>query len=147
MTCWALWWVRNDSVWKGKIARVATVYILAKSTSNQWIKARNKFEVPTCAFLTGKDGAKRWRRPIDGVVKINVDAAIFSESSKYNFARVARRNEHELSLEVVTCCRQGVVSPELTEAMEMREALSWIKKKIWNKVIIETDCLTIIQAL
>ena len=26
MTCWALWRVRNDSVWKGKIAMVANVY-------------------------------------------------------------------------------------------------------------------------
>ena len=59
MTCWALWRMRNDSVWKGKSARASTVLVLAKSSLNQWTKAQDKFEVPKCAFLTSEDGAER----------------------------------------------------------------------------------------
>ncbi|XP_062085344.1 uncharacterized protein LOC133791431 [Humulus lupulus] len=146
MTCWALWRVRNDCVWKGKVARVATVTNLAKHTLVQWTKAQDKFEVPTATFLTKEDGAESWRKPAAGIVKINVDAALFSDSSTYSFACVAR-NDQGHTLEAITCCRNGVVSPELVEAMGMREALSWIKKKSWDKVIIETDCLTVVQAL
>ncbi|XP_062086518.1 uncharacterized protein LOC133792627 [Humulus lupulus] len=146
MTCWALWRVRNDCVWKGKVARVATVTSLAKNTLDQWTKAQDRFEVPTAAFLIEADGADIWRRPAAGVIKINVDAALFSESSTYSFACVAR-NDQGHTLEAITCCRNGVVSPELAEAMGMREALSWIKKKSWDKVTIETDCLTVVQAL
>ncbi|XP_062086997.1 uncharacterized protein LOC133793717 [Humulus lupulus] len=146
MTCWALWRVRNDCVWKGKVARVATVTSLANNTLDQWTKAQDRFEVPTAAFLTEADGADIWRRPAAGVIKINVDAALFSESSTYSFACVAR-NDQGHTLEAITCCRNGVVSPELAEAMGMREALSWIKKKSWDKVTIETDCLTVVQAL
>ncbi|XP_062094300.1 uncharacterized protein LOC133800357 [Humulus lupulus] len=146
MTCWALWRVRNDCVWNGKVARVATVTNLAKNTLYQWTKAQDKFEVPTVAFLIEEDGAAIWSRPAAGTIKINVDAALFSESSSYGFACVAR-NDQGHTLEAISCCRNGVVSPELVEAMGMREALSWIKKKAWDKVTIETDCLTVVQAL
>ena len=56
-------------------------------------------------------------------------------------------NDQDHTLEAISCCRNGVVSPELAEAMGMREALSWIKKKAWDKVTIETDCVTVVQAL
>lgn len=38
-------------------------------------------------------------------------------------------------------------SSELAEGMTMKEALSWIKSNAWRQVIIETDSLTIVQAL
>ncbi|XP_062100043.1 uncharacterized protein LOC133805913 [Humulus lupulus] len=146
MTCWAIWKVRNDVVWKGKIPRVATVHHLATSMLEQWTRAQNKVETPTAAYLTKEDGVEKWRLPAEGVVKVNVDAALFSEIPAFIYACVAR-DSHGHVLEAITCCRQGVVSPEMAEAMGVREALSWIKRKNWNHVLIETDCLTVIQAL
>ena len=133
-------------MWKGKIARVNTVCHLAQSTLSQWSRAQDKFEIPTAAFLTNDDGAEKWSKPAFGVLKINVDAALFSEASTYSFVCVARDDQGHF-IEATTCCRQGVVSPELAEAMGVREALSWIKKKAWSQVVIETDCLTVVQAL
>ncbi|XP_062114086.1 uncharacterized protein LOC133825112 [Humulus lupulus] len=146
MICWALWRVRNDSVWKGKCARVNMVCNLAHSTLVQWTRAQDKFEVPTAAFLTSDDGAEKWIKPTPGVIKINVDAALSTEASTYSFACVARDDQGHF-IEAITCCRQGVVSPKMAEAMGVREALSWLKKKYWSHVVIETDCLTVIQSL
>uniref|UniRef100_A0A803NUV7 RNase H type-1 domain-containing protein n=1 Tax=Cannabis sativa TaxID=3483 RepID=A0A803NUV7_CANSA len=50
-------------------------------------------------------------------------------------------------LEAISSCRTDVVTPELAEAMGVREALSWLKKKGWNRVTIESDSLTVVQAL
>ena len=63
MICWALWHVKNDSVWKGKQSRVASVCNLAKCTLYQWTKAQDKLEVSTTAFLTKEDGAEKWIKP------------------------------------------------------------------------------------
>lgn len=38
-------------------------------------------------------------------------------------------------------------TPVFAEAMAMREALSWIKSNSWNQVIIETDCLVVVQGI
>uniref|UniRef100_A0A803P7F6 RNase H type-1 domain-containing protein n=1 Tax=Cannabis sativa TaxID=3483 RepID=A0A803P7F6_CANSA len=41
----------------------------------------------------------------------------------------------------------GVVRPELAEAIGVREALSWIKANGWQQVTLESDCLLVIQAI
>ena len=80
------------------------------------------------------------------MIKVNVDAALFPEEDKFSFACVAR-NDQGHAIEAITCCKQGVTSPEMAEAIGVKEALSWIKRKSWQRVIVETDCLTVVQAL
>lgn len=41
----------------------------------------------------------------------------------------------------------GHVSPGVAEAIGVREALSWIKKKGWKKVVLEMDCLVVVQSI
>ncbi|KAM6544107.1 hypothetical protein CsatB_008554 [Cannabis sativa] len=146
MTCWAIWKARNDCVWKEKTASVAAVTILASSMLEQWSKAQDKTHVPTAAFLSPADGALSWQKPATGEVKINTDAALFSDPNRYSFACVARDDSGHV-LEAISSCKLGVVTPELAEAMGVREALSWLKKKGWNRVTIESDSLTVVQAL
>uniref|UniRef100_A0A803P4Y6 Uncharacterized protein n=1 Tax=Cannabis sativa TaxID=3483 RepID=A0A803P4Y6_CANSA len=82
--------LENDCVWKEKNASVATVTILASSMLEQWSKAQDKDYVPTAAFLTAADGALSWQILATGEVKINTDAALFSDPNRYSFACVAR---------------------------------------------------------
>lgn len=96
--------------------------------------------------MTQEDGAVHWVLPKEGTVKVNTDAAIFSESNCYSFAMVARSHKEDL-VEAKSCCRQGSISPELAEVMGLREALSWIKMNRWPVVDVETDCLLIVQAI
>lgn len=58
---------------------------------------------------------------------------------------VARDDKREL-LQVKSRLQNGVVSPELAEAMTMKEALSWIRARTWRQVTIEADCPTVVQA-
>uniref|UniRef100_A0A803QH35 RNase H type-1 domain-containing protein n=1 Tax=Cannabis sativa TaxID=3483 RepID=A0A803QH35_CANSA len=43
--------------------------------------------------------------------------------------------------------KQGVIQPVVAEALGVKEALSWIKEKGWIGVYVETDCLSVTQAL
>lgn len=89
---------------------------------------------------------EHWEQPKEGTIKINTDAAIFTNSNRYSYSMLARNHRGEL-LEARSTCKQGCVQPELAEAIGIREALSWVKAKQWPAVVLETDCLTLVQAL
>ena len=40
-----------------------------------------------------------------------------------------------------------MINSELGEALGVREALSWIKRRQWSNVVVETDSLLVVQAL
>lgn len=91
MICWAIRTVRIDQVWKNKGATVATVVFLAKTTLQNWTKAQDRNVVPVAAFLTEADGSERWIRPVGTSIKVNVDAALFTESGNYSYACGSRQ--------------------------------------------------------
>ena len=80
------------------------------------------------------------------IFKINTDAAIFEETNSYSFTWIARYHEGSL-VEACSKCLRGTPSPELAEVMGIREALSWVMSKDQKNVIIESDCLQIVQAI
>ncbi|KAM6553256.1 hypothetical protein CsatB_014018 [Cannabis sativa] len=102
--------------------------------------------IPTAAFLTDVDGAETWIKPVVNTLKINVEVAIFSEIRTYSFAGVIR-DEIGALVEAFSCCRSGVLQPKMVEDLGVKEALSWIKAKDWKEVVIESDSLTVVQAL
>ena len=60
---------------------------------------------------------------------------------------IARDHEGRLA-EAASSCRKGCIDhPELAEAIGIKEALSWVKAKDWRRVILETDCLVVTQAI
>ncbi|XP_060964189.1 uncharacterized protein LOC133033466 [Cannabis sativa] len=144
--CWAVWKTRNDLVWSDTVTTAAAVVFLAKNTLSNWCNAQDRMLVPTAAYLTGKDGHSAWSRPGANTIKVNIDAAIFDSNGTYSFVCVARdANGH--FVEAITRCRAGIVTPELAEAMGVREALSWIKQRDWQEAVVETDCLSVVQAI
>uniref|UniRef100_A0A803QFA4 RNase H type-1 domain-containing protein n=1 Tax=Cannabis sativa TaxID=3483 RepID=A0A803QFA4_CANSA len=70
----------------------------------------------------------------------------FLDCQDYGYGIVAR-DEHGFMLEGVSRLCHGSVCPELAEAIGVREALSWIKDKQWPHVILETNCLVVVQAI
>lgn len=97
-------------------------------------------------FITPADGNEHCQLPRINTVKVNTDAALFEESGHFSFSMLARDHDRKL-IEASTSCRQGLVALELAEAIGVREALSWVKKKGWPEVTMETDCLVVVQAI
>lgn len=75
-----------------------------------------------------------------------MDAALFEDPSRYSHAFIAR-DHSGLLMQALSKCSLGKVTPELAEAMGIREALSWIKNNAMSNVIVESDCLQVIQLI
>uniref|UniRef100_A0A803P228 RNase H type-1 domain-containing protein n=1 Tax=Cannabis sativa TaxID=3483 RepID=A0A803P228_CANSA len=55
---------------------------------------------------------------------------------------------YSLSLSIhVAACKNGSFATEVVEAIGVKEALSWLKDKNWNKVEIETDSMLTVQVI
>lgn len=146
MVCWTIWTAQNDQVWNNKGATFDGVIGLAYTTLDQWSKAQDRNKISEAAFLTAEDGSERWSKPISTILKINVDAALFAEMGKYSYACVVRDSRGQF-LEAISSCKQGMVNPEMAEVLGVREALSWIKRKSWQRVVVESDSLLVIQSI
>ncbi|KAM6558077.1 hypothetical protein CsatA_027316 [Cannabis sativa] len=144
--CWAIWDGRNEMVWRKKETSVESIVMSAKGYLDHWTSAQNSLIETSWTGLQSGDGAELWCPPMENSIKINVDAAMFSEANSYGIGLVAR-DRHSPLLEARTECFIGRVNPEVAEAISVREALSWIKNRNWPRVVVETDCLTVVQAL
>uniref|UniRef100_A0A803PRN0 RNase H type-1 domain-containing protein n=1 Tax=Cannabis sativa TaxID=3483 RepID=A0A803PRN0_CANSA len=122
--------------------------IVASATNflNQWQVAQNSNnELLFSGFILG-DGAEQWCVPSGNSIKVNVDAAMFNDNSAYGVGFVAR-DSNCFFVEGGTKLFHGSISPVVVEAIGVREALSWIKDHSWLSVILETDCLSVVQAI
>ncbi|KAL9245385.1 hypothetical protein vseg_019046 [Gypsophila vaccaria] len=85
-----------------------------------------------------------WQPPPEGVVKINVDAGIYQ--AKRGFGILARDD-----MGVVVWCsviqEEGEMVVEVAEAMAILWALSKARDAGNSRVVVESDCLTMVTAL
>ncbi|KAM6545503.1 hypothetical protein CsatB_026239 [Cannabis sativa] len=146
MVAWQIWNARNDVLWKGRVKSAASVVLEARSYLNQWLCAqKNRMEPILVHNDQGRD-IEHWTKPVMDTVKVNVDGAIFAASNSFGFGFIARDCDGRI-IEVVSRSMLGNVSPEIAESYGIKEALSWIKGKGWNDVLVETDCLVAIQGI
>ncbi|KAL8112588.1 hypothetical protein AgCh_020058 [Apium graveolens] len=146
MVAWTSWKNRNDMVWQQKGKDYEEILKSGVQVLNNWESAQDKSFDSTIGFLTQPDGGVHWRQPHQGAVKVNTYATIFEESNYYSYAMVARDHTGTL-LEAQASCKQGILNPDLAEAIGIREALSWLKFKDWEMVEVETDCMGAVQAI
>ncbi|KAL0439335.1 UNVERIFIED_CONTAM: hypothetical protein Slati_2416500 [Sesamum latifolium] len=85
------------------------------------------------------------RSPIN-VVKINFDGALFVNKGESGIGIVARDSAGSC-LAWLSHCLPKCLSLELVKAMAAREALSMAQRLHWRRIILEGDCLPLIQKL
>jgi hypothetical protein len=88
----------------------------------------------------------RWSPPPEGTVLVNVDAALFSSSSWMGIGVVIRNH---IGTCLIACSQifDEVTAPELAEALAIRRALSLVQDEAFNKIILASDCLSVIQRI
>ncbi|KAM6601244.1 hypothetical protein CsatA_020853 [Cannabis sativa] len=144
--CWVVWGARNNLVWNGKCFSADNVVAYAKGHLDQWRNAQNSsLESSGSGFQAG-DRAERWTIPPVNRIKVNVDATIF-EGGRSHVINLVARDDKGLFLEGCSLFNHGVIDPVIAESLGVKEALSWIKEKCWSGMHVETDCLTVAQAL
>ena len=118
----------------------------AYSILNQWRSVQDRTFDRFMGYMTPEDGNEHRNKPPVNSIKINMDAAIFEKTNSYSFAWIARNHGGSL-VEARSTCLRGTPNPELAEVMGIREALSWVMSKDQKNVIIESDCLQMVQAI
>lgn len=89
MVCLALWKNRNNIVWNQKGMESVELVESSILYLNQWRNAQDKsFDL---GFMTQADGKEHWQRPPEGMIKINTDAALFTDSNIYRLIATRRR--------------------------------------------------------
>jgi len=88
----------------------------------------------------------QWSPPPEGWIMINVDAAIFVDANRMGLGLVVRDHRGEL----LAAFRQGIdkiTNPELVETIAFRRALFFAMQLPYDKVVVASDCLTLINKL
>lgn len=131
-------------VWHNKKSEVNYVVFSAKQYLAKWKKAQVISTKALSRDVIPGDGASSWIKPKKNTVKISVDAALFNEHSKHGIGLLACDDEGQV---IQGRSEDGIVRPELAEAMAVKEALSWVQANGWKEVVVESDCLGVIQAI
>ncbi|XP_060960744.1 uncharacterized protein LOC133031285 [Cannabis sativa] len=119
MTFWSIWTHRNDLIWNSKQPVSRDVVTLAKLNYIDWFNAQ-QHNVTTA--------------PVDGL------------NGRYGVGFDAR-TAAGLVLEARVISKSGYLQPHVVEAIGIKEALSWSEANGWPKVVIESDCLRVINDL
>lgn len=114
----------NDLVWNQHNLDLAGVIESAQFLTNGEM-FKTKPLTPLWVISLKKTGVNT--RTTIARVKINTDAAILTVSNLHIHAFVVRDHDGTLA-EAASKCRRGNISPDLTEALSIREDLSWLKE-------------------
>lgn len=123
LVCWAIWKARNDNYWHRKQQMMNVVLASAKQYLVQWQNSQGRSTQDLCHSKFVGDGASSWVKPQIDNIKVTVDAALFRDRSAFGMGMIARDCRGEL-IQANSKLQQEVVSPDLAEAMAMKEALS-----------------------
>ncbi|XP_019157659.1 PREDICTED: uncharacterized protein LOC109154289 [Ipomoea nil] len=89
---------------------------------------------------------EKWTKPIPGYLKLNTDAAVDPRNRLMGFGWVLR-NENGEFVAAASIRGKCTFNSKETEAMAVREALTWIKSHGINFVQAKTDALQVVQRL
>ncbi|XP_030477880.1 uncharacterized protein LOC115694918 [Cannabis sativa] len=119
---------------------------MAHQTLGQWKFAQScRFE-PLHLNSNCSNSSDFWTKPADGMIKINVDEATFDANNSFGTGFIVRDFKGAVILASSTFST-GFSNAPFAEIISIKEALSWIKDSNLSNVVIETDCLTAVQAL
>ncbi|XP_031116479.1 uncharacterized protein LOC116020131 [Ipomoea triloba] len=145
VVCWALWEGRNAMVWNMHAVESSSLVLRAKLYIENWRAARRKEEVPQQRG-EGAVHVEHWQPPLGLTLKVNIDVALDEGRGHMGFGWVVRDAEASV-VGVGLRKTPGVYSVREAEAMGAREALSWIKRRGWTHIVLETDAQLVTNAV
>ena len=146
MICWTLWINRNNIVWKNHKWSSVQILTIANRCFTQWNEAqRVRFRVNDIVCHLQQQPAI-WEKLVDGMLKLNVDAALFSAKGLVGVSCVLRDSTGSFIAAKATTVNLQV-QPHEAEAVGVREALSWIKHDNRLNIIVEMDAKIVYDAL
>ncbi|XP_074318283.1 uncharacterized protein LOC141655083 [Silene latifolia] len=142
--CWALWEFRNKVAFEGALIEPARI------VQRVWDVLNEGVEGIICKKETRAAGVKEsgnggWRPAPEGWVKINVDAGA-KEGVGVSTGVVCRGGQGEV-IWGITLARDVEWEPRYAEAIAVLDGLQEAREWGHRKVILESDCLQVVEAL
>lgn len=134
MVCWSLWNRRNNWVWNHANGSVFGVRNNASHLLIEWKEAQIK---ENDRRTRDEVGARVWKPPDAGWLKVNIDAAVFLNGNIGVGAVI--RDENSCFVAARGKKIAGAWTAREAEAIGLKEALSWIIDKGYKQCVIETD--------
>ena len=89
---------------------------LAETTLEQWQHAQPKESVSSELREPCREGAEKWVRPEENMLKVNVDGAVFEQEAKSGYGFVVRDCQGRM-IRAGCGSYPGVVAPEVAKAI------------------------------
>ena len=142
-TAWMLWNERK----KARVnQQVVPLHQVAKQAKQMLAQFRANLQITKVQVTDSSNGGSRWRSPQDGLVKINFDGAVFSESNKSKIGVVILDNNGA----VLASCSKKIhqaYKPKEIEVLVALKAMSFALELGFRSAILEGDSLSLIKAL
>ncbi|XP_075674751.1 uncharacterized protein LOC142643927 [Castanea sativa] len=142
-TAWMVWNQRNKACVNQQAIPLHQMVEQAKQTLAQF---RANLQITEVQVTNSSNKGLRWRSPQDGLVKINFDGDVFSESNMSGIGVVIRDNNG-----VVLASCSGKIhqayKPEEIEVLAALKAVSFVLKFGFRSAILEGDSPGLIKAL
>nr|GMD26765.1 uncharacterized protein LOC109146933 [Ipomoea batatas] len=143
-----IWLARNNLIWHGELWDTTAVFNAVMAKMKRWNErsawgsqnAQNDMQIVNSS-------PSAWMPPPIGMMKVNVDAALFPEEGKVGFGFIVCDHDKQFvaaSRGTLNC----INNPQVAEAMAIKEVLTWIMDNMpTQRFIVETDCMVIVAKL
>ncbi|KAL3833965.1 hypothetical protein ACJIZ3_008701 [Penstemon smallii] len=142
ISCWCIWWNRNQITWgkEGKVGPEAVDF--AKSFF------RNYGTIHSGAALeqNRERQSTRWSPPQNHIVKINFDAAHSGPRNISGIGGIAR-DLNGNCLGWFAEKKEGISTAILAEALAAKRAMELVQQQGWTDIILEGDCRNLIDTI
>ncbi|GKU88725.1 hypothetical protein SLEP1_g2954 [Rubroshorea leprosula] len=141
---WRIWSSRNEAHWNGR--RAHPQQIIEGGVNYLMNYQRAQQSMGRGSGVVQVHGETKWKPPDEQTIKINVDGAVAEQRKVFGMGAVARDHCGEV-LATMACQGRDVAAAEIVEACSIRRALQWAQELNLGRIIIETDCASIVTAL
>ncbi|XP_019190793.1 PREDICTED: uncharacterized protein LOC109185268 [Ipomoea nil] len=143
--CWAIWENRNSMVWDSQSTDQRTMVCMALAYVQNW-KAAQSSHTATPHAVQPHIRDVAWSPPPPGYYKLNIDVSMDFEHRRMGYGWILR-DEEGVVMGAATTMIEGIYSVKEAEAIGAPEALSWIKRGGWPRVVLETDAQMVTNAV
>ncbi|CAN1139388.1 hypothetical protein LINPERHAP2_LOCUS11236 [Linum perenne] len=88
----------------------------------------------------------KWHCPPEGVIKCNIDAAVFAESNKVGAGLCLRDNNGRM-LKFKSLCKMSRAPVKEGEAWALWEGLKWAVEENLTQMMFENDAKTVVDSI
>jgi hypothetical protein len=144
VSIWHIWEARNDA--RNNDSEMCCRRVADKIKAYVEMIVQNLSKINLAARCDSSGSVLRWSPPPAGFLLINSDAALFSNSHQMGIGVVVRDQAGDC---LFACNKrlEGMMNPELAEAVACRFALCLARDEGHSKVIMASDCLSLIQRI